>query len=159
MDESGSASGVAAWEAVLRVHATLVPRLAAAVEAATGLSLAWYDVLYELNLVAGRTLRMQDLGNRVVLSRTRVSRIVDGMAAAGMVEKTPDPDDGRATLAVMTPTGRRALRRAAPVYLRAIDEHFTSHLTDREVQEIRLGLARVVGAAQSSPTRGSAAKL
>lgn len=123
-------SATDAWEALLRIHAALVPAIAAEVEAATGLPLSWYDVLLELSGAPDRRLRMQELGERVVLSRSRVSRIVDEMMAAGLVTKRPDPDDGRATLAVLTAAGRRAQRRAAPVYLAAIERRFGAHLPD-----------------------------
>ena len=136
--------GVDAWEALLRVHAALVPILASEVEDATGLPLSWYDVLLELNSASGRRLRMQNLGERVVLSRTRVSRIVDDMIRRGLVTKEPDPTDGRASLAIITADGRRALRRAAPVYLTGIKRHFTTHLGSNELKTIQSGFRRVL---------------
>ena len=139
-----SDAGVRSWEALLRVHAALVPILAGEVEEATGLPLPWYDVLIELNSAPGRQLRMQDLGERVVLSRTRVSRIVDDMIQQRLVIKDPDPTDGRATLATITPEGRRALRRAAPVYLNGIKRHFSSHLELNELNTIQAGLHRIL---------------
>ncbi len=133
----------AAWAALLRAHAALVPRIAREVEEATGLPLSWYDVLLELD---GGALRMQELGERVVLSRSRVSRVVDEMVDAGLVEKRPDPEDGRATLAVPTPAGRRARRRAAPAYLAAIERHFAAHLGPDEAAVIAAGLRRAAAA-------------
>lgn len=115
-------------------------------EAETGLALSWYDVLLELNVARDTGLRMQDLAARVVLSRTRVSRVVDAMARAGMVDKIADPGDGRATLAMITDRGRRALREAAPSYLRGIDAHFSRHLTADQLRAIRDGLDQVVAA-------------
>ncbi len=133
----------AAWAALLRAHAALVPVIAREVEEATGLPLSWYDVLLELE---GGPLRMQELGERVVLSRSRVSRVVDAMVGAGLVTKAPDPADGRATLAAPTRAGRRAQRRAAPAYLAAIDRHFATHLTATERAAIAVGLARATAA-------------
>ncbi|NNL47082.1 MAG: MarR family transcriptional regulator [Acidimicrobiia bacterium] len=144
MAADASRLGIDVWESMLRVHAALVPVLAGEVEAQTRLPLSWYDVLFELNSTDGKRLRMQDLGDRVVLSRTRVSRIVDEMVEAGLVEKSPDPEDGRASLAIITRNGRATLRRAAPVYLKAIDEHFTTHLQERELQALRSGLQRIL---------------
>lgn len=143
--------GVAAWAALLRAHAALVPRVAAEVEAATGLPLSWYDVLLELVEAPGRRLRMQELGERVVLSRSRVSRVVDEMVDAGLVVKQPDPDDGRATLATATAAGRRAQRRAAPAYLAAIERYFAAHLTTTQARAITAGLARATAALPSGP--------
>ena len=137
--------GTAAWELVLRTHAALVPELGRRVEEATGLPLSWYDVLLELNRAPERRLRMSELGERVVLSRTRVSRIAASMADAGLLEQHPDPEDGRATLATLTPKGRDALRRAAPTYLSGIDELFSSRLARSEAQIIVTALRRVLG--------------
>ena len=140
--------GVGAWSLLLRTHAALVPRLSRTLEVAQGLPLSWYDVLLELNTAPGRRLRMQELGNRVVLSRSQASRVVDELARAGLACREPDPADRRATYAVLTDAGRAALRAAAPVYLAGIDEHFTRHLTDEELSVLRQGLTRVLAAAE-----------
>ncbi len=76
--------------------------------------LSWYDVLLELNAAPGRSLRMQDLGERVVLSRSRVSRLVDDLERQGLVERRPDPADGRATLASLSAAGRPPSAGPAP---------------------------------------------
>lgn len=138
-----SGIGVEAWEAFLRAHAAVVEVVAADVEAETGLPLSWYDVLLELRRAGRSGLRMSALGERVVLSRSRVSRIVDSMSQAGLVEKVADPEDGRATLARMTREGAGALRRTAPIYLESIDRHFNSRYDSSEVQEIRDLLSRL----------------
>ncbi len=143
-DAKAADLGVAAWSALLRAHAAIVPVLEREVQAATGLPLSWYDVLLELNAASRRRLRMQQLSDRVVLSRSRVSRIVDDMARAGLVDRTPDPEDGRAALVALTPSGRAQLRAAAPVYLRAIDEHFSRHVHAAELRAVCTGLERAV---------------
>lgn len=143
----GMTTGPDAWEALLRAHAALVPRIAADVLDATGLPLTWYDVLYELR---DSPLRMQELGERVVLSRSRASRIVDELETAGLVARRPDSDDGRATLAELTPAGRRRFRRAAPAYVAAIERHFAAHLGPGEAAAIAAGLQRAARA-QTTP--------
>lgn len=107
--------------------------------------LSWYDVLLELNPV-DNGLRMQELGERVVLSRTRVSRLVDELESRGLVRRVPDPLDRRCTHAVITDEGRKALRATAPLYLAKIEEHFTRHLSASERRAIERGLGRVVDA-------------
>lgn len=141
--------GVALWATFLRTHAAVVRRLERQLADERGLALSWYDVLLELNSAPGRRLRMQELGERAVLSRTRVSRIVDELVGAGLVARQPDPDDRRATFAVITGAGRTVLRRAAPVYLRGIEEHFTAHLSDRELRVLGQSLQRVLDAHRS----------
>ena len=139
-------AGVATWGSLLRVHAALVPILDREVQRATGLPLAWYDVLLELNTVSDRRLRMGDLGDRVVLSRTRVSRIVDELVANGLVSRDDNPADRRSALAMITPEGRRRLRAAAPVYLAGIARHFTGPLTKAELTAMRAALEKVLRA-------------
>ena len=142
--------GVEAWALLLRTHAALVPKLNRELEAARGLPLTWYDVLLELNAAPGRRLRMQELGNRVVLSRSQASRVVDELTRAGLARREPDPADRRGSYATLTDAGRAALRSAAPVYLAGINEHFTSHLTDEELRGLREGLSHVLAGAEET---------
>ena len=141
----------AAWAALLRVHAALVPRLDRELRQAAGMPLAWYDVLLELHAAPEGRLRMSDLGERVVLSRTRVSRVVDELVDAGLVLREANPRDGRSALATLTKAGARRLRAAAPAYLDGIDRHFTQHLTDAEQKAIARGLNRVLAGDQIAP--------
>jgi DNA-binding MarR family transcriptional regulator len=105
--------------------------------------LTWYDVLLELNAEPERRLRMNELAGRVVLSRTRVSRLVDEMVAAGFVCKVRDEADRRVVWTAMTESGVRAFRTTAPQYLRGIEEHFSRHLTDQEKQVMAGALKKV----------------
>lgn len=93
---------------------------------------------------------MSVLGDAVTLSRSRVSRVVDELERAELVTRAPDPDDGRATLAAITPAGSGRLRVAAPVYLELIDEHFARHLTGREATAIHIALGKVYRAGAAS---------
>ena len=86
---------------------------------------------------------MSELGGKVVLSRTRVSRLVDEMAASGLVQREAHPTDRRSAYAVITEAGRRSLRRAAPVYLSGIRAHFGRHATDEELAVVAKVLWRV----------------
>ena len=138
--------GLASWALFLRTHAAVVARLEREMLEARRLPLAWYDVLLELNAAPGRRLRMQQLGNQVVLSRSRVSRIVDETTAAGLTQREPDPDDRRGYHAVLTDAGRTALRAAAPVYLRGIKQHFTDHLDDDQLRAMHRALTAVLDA-------------
>ena len=147
------AIGVRGWGALLRTHAALVPLLDRELQAAVGLPLAWYDVLLELANAPDRRLQMSDLGQRVTLSRTRVSRLVDEMQRAGYVEKQAHPSDRRSVYATITAAGRKQFRAAAPVYLRGIQEHFVARLRPSELSAIATGLQRVARAAEQSASR------
>jgi DNA-binding MarR family transcriptional regulator len=150
----------AAWRALLLAHHRAVRAIEADLDAAGTIPLTWYDVLLELRATPDG-LRMQDLGERAVLSRSRVSRLVDELEAQGLVARTPDPDDGRATIARITPAGEAAFRATAPAYLAKIDEHFNAYLTDRERVVITEALQRVVDAHNQppNPSRPSSATL
>jgi DNA-binding MarR family transcriptional regulator len=136
---------IAAWAALLRTHAAVVPRLERALQA-TGLPLTWYDVLLVTNAAPDRRLRMTELGRQAVVSRERVSRVVTELEAAGLLERQANPDDRRSSYAAITPAGRARLRKAAPVYLAAVEEHFLGHLGDDEIRVLARALPKVLAA-------------
>lgn len=140
---------VAAWRGLLVAHSRLVPAMEADLRAAGQVSLSWYDVLLELNAAPGRRLRMSELSQRAVLSRSRVSRIVDELAAAGLAERQPDQADGRSSFAALTPAGRSALRRAWPVYRQAIRRHIGAHLTAQQCRQLAALLQQAAAGAET----------
>ena len=133
---------IAAWAGLLRTHAAVVPKLERALVRA-GLPLSWYDVLLVTNAAPERRLRMTELGKQAVVSRERVSRVVTELEGAGLIERQPNPDDRRSSFAAITPEGRERLREAAPVYLRAVEEHYLAHLTAAETRTLAKAFARV----------------
>ncbi|MEU8817149.1 MarR family transcriptional regulator [Actinoplanes sp. NPDC048796] len=141
-----SDTDVAAWAALLRVHAALVPRLDKELQSACDLPLTWYDVLLELNSAPGRKLSMGELGEVAVVSRTRASRVVDSLVAAGLVARETNPEDKRSSYATITEQGRRRLREAAPVYLAGIERHFTSQMSAAESRTVAKALEKVLSA-------------
>lgn len=146
-----SDTDVASWAALLRVHAALVPLMDRELQAACGLPLTWYDVLLELNSAPDRRLSMGELGQVAVVSRTRASRVVDQLVAAGLVSRVSNPDDRRSAYAAITEEGRARLRAAAPTYLAAIRRHFTSRMTAAESSTVAAALEKVL--ADLPPTR------
>ncbi len=140
---------VSAWSALLRVHATVVPKLGRALSD-VGLPISWYDVLLVLNAAPGRRLRMSELGQQAVLSREQVSRVTTELERAGLVERQPNPDDKRSSFAMITPDGRTRLRAAAPTYLAAIERHYTRHLTKQEIAVVATALTKVLEAEEAA---------
>lgn len=132
-----------AWGSLLQLHAALVPRLDRELRERTGLPLAWYDVLLELSAARHGRLMMTQLGERAVLSRSRVSRVVDELTRAGLVTREANPEDARSAYAVITEAGMTRFREAAPVYLHGIEEHFAGGLTATELQSLSAMLQRV----------------
>jgi DNA-binding MarR family transcriptional regulator len=145
------------WEAVLRLHAALLPRLDRVVARDGGMPLSWYDVLLELRDAGGR-LTMGQLSERVVLSRTRVSRLVDELVDAGLVAREPNPDDGRSAFAVVTTDGRRRFLAAARVYVPAIDREFAA-VDAARLAEIADGLEALLETVTGNAAPGTRRRL
>ena len=101
---------------------------------------------------------MSDLGRQAVVSRERVSRVVTELVGEGLVEGVAHPEDRRSSFAVITGEGRRRLRTAAPVYLAAVEQHFTRHLTSREIATLARSLERVVGQEEAGGRQGQASR-
>ena len=150
---AGGDPAVDAWRGLLVAHSRLVPAVEADLRAAGQIPLSWYDVLLELNAATDRRLRMSELGQRTVLSRTRVSRVVDELATAGLAERQPDQADGRSSFAVLTPAGSEALRRAWPVYRQAIHRQLTARLTPQQCRELAALLGQVIATDDLDPPR------
>lgn len=129
--------GVAAWSAFLRAHARVVQQVERDLARRSDLPLGWYDVLLELCSAPGGRLRMQELGEVAVLSRTRVSRIVDELEQRNLVRREVDERDRRCFHATVTSAGRSAFRRAAPAYLRAVRENFATKLSPAQLTVVR----------------------
>lgn len=136
MRESRKKLAADAWGSLLRVHADLVPLFDQLLRQQAGIPLAWYDVLLELSAAPEHRLTMGELGERVVLSRTRVSRLVDELVAEGFVRREPHAEDGRSTYGTLTPHGLAVFRRAAVVYVKGIETHFAAGLTDAELRAL-----------------------
>ena len=114
-----------------------------------GITLAWYDVLLQLSASGEDRLRLQDLADRVLYSRSGLTRLIDRMEVAGLVVREPCPDDRRGTFAVLTPSGKRTLRRAAPTHLRGIEKQFFSRLTEDEVEAIDAAMKELLRGTRS----------
>lgn len=140
-----------AWRAFLMSHSLVTRRLDDELRAERGISLAEYDALLQLALAPGRTLRMNQLAERVVLSRSGVTRLVDRLVADGLVSRTACPSDARGAMAVLTQRGVETLRGAARTHLRGVDRYFLAALTDDE----RAALLRALDAVIERAARGT----
>ena len=137
---------LAAWRAFLRAHATVVDRLDTELQQEQGLPLTWFEVLVHLDWAPDRRLRLSGLAERLLLSRSGLTRLVDRMVAAKLIERQACRTDRRGAFAVLTPEGQARLRKARPIHLRGVHEHFVDLLSPEEVDAIRTGLGRVAGA-------------
>jgi DNA-binding MarR family transcriptional regulator len=124
------------WRTFLRVHASLTRRLEQDLLSEHDLPLASYDVLVQLVEAPAGRLRMTDLAERVLLSRSGLTRLVDRLAAEGLAERQSCPSDARGTFAVITDAGRARLRTAAPTHLRGVQEYVTGRLSPSELDAL-----------------------
>ena len=132
-----------AWEAVLRTVGSLLKIFERELEEAEGLPLPWYDVLIQLSAAPDGRLRMQALAESVVLSRSGLTRLIDRMEKAGMVDREHSTEDRRGYYAVLTEEGRRVFLGAKPVHERGIYEHFTRHLDDGDARAVVAAFTKV----------------
>ena len=125
-----------AWRGMLRVHAALVRELDAELDAAHDLPLSSYDVLIYLREAPGRRLRMAELADSVLLSRSGVTRLVDRLERHGLIVRDTCTSDGRGCFAVLTDAGEELLARARPTHLAGVRERFLNHFTDDELLQL-----------------------
>jgi DNA-binding MarR family transcriptional regulator len=134
-----------AWQALLHAHQRISRILDAELRAEHGLSLNAYDVLLRLARAPDRRLRMTDLAERVMMSPSGLTRVVDRLVAADLVRRDRVASDARVMLAHLTDHGRRVLRRAASTHVRGIREHFTGRLTDDQLVAVAEALEIITG--------------
>jgi DNA-binding MarR family transcriptional regulator len=113
-----------AWSTFLRAHARLTRRLDEELQAAHHVSLAEYDALLQLARTPGRRLRMSVLADRVLLSRSGITRLVDRLEASDMVKRSACATDARGAEAILTPTGIERLRAASETHLAGVRRYF-----------------------------------
>jgi DNA-binding MarR family transcriptional regulator len=118
------------WKTFLRAHATLLRTLENELQAQQGLSLTWYEVLLHLNKDPRGGLRMQELAEAVILSRSGLTRLLDRMENAGLVQRRPCAHDRRGAYALITPEGKTLFELIRPVVLQSIETHFAQHLDE-----------------------------
>ena len=124
-----------AWLAFLNAQASLLRRLEADLQAEQHLTLAEFDVLAQLDAARGQ-LRMTDLSERVRLSPSGLTRLVDRMEQSGLLGRVSCPSDRRGMFAALTAAGRRRLNEATPIHLRGVRDYFIKHLSRRQLREI-----------------------
>ena len=145
VQEGLSAAELSAWRTFLRAHATVTRRLEAELVAEHELPLASYDVLVQLSEAPGRRLRMTELADRVLLSRSGLTRLADRLERDGLLTREACPSDARGTLAVLTDAGLAKLEEAWQTHRRGVAEHVTGKLTTDEVARLGELLGKLVG--------------
>lgn len=148
-----SADGLETWRTFLQAHATVLRRLAADLEADGQMSLADLDALIQLAAAPGQQLRMSELADTVLLSRSGMTRRIDRLEAAGYVQRHECAVDRRGAYAGITDVGLDRLRGSRPTHLRGIEEHFVSRLTADDLTAIRDALTKLIPPDDRRPER------
>jgi DNA-binding MarR family transcriptional regulator len=151
--EELTATELGAWRGLLRVHTALVKELDAELDSAHDLPLSSYDVLIYLRSAPEKRLRMAELADSVLLSRSGVTRLVDRLEREGLIVRETCESDGRGSFAVLTDEGDELLARARPTHLAGVRERFLKHFSDAELKQLARYWERVrPGAADLTAT-------
>lgn len=141
----------ACWLALLRAQAATVKELSGQLDADHGLTIADYEALMHIAHADDRKLRRVDLAERLLLTPSGVTRLLQGLEAAGLVEKGVCPGDARVTYAVLTDAGRRRLDEASCSHVAAVKELLERHYTPEELTALRELLERLPGSGELCP--------
>lgn len=125
-----------AWRGLLRVHAHLVKALDAQLEREHGIGLTTYEVLVYLETSPECQMRMCDLADSILLSRSGLTRLADRLERDGLIARASCAHDARGAYAVLTPRGRDTLRAARSTHHAGVRTHFLSRLAAGELREL-----------------------
>jgi DNA-binding MarR family transcriptional regulator len=132
-----------AWRGMLRVHSRLVKVLDARLDQDHGLPLTSYEVLVHLSEADGDRMRMCDLAESILLSRSGLTRLVDRLEREGLIVRDTCTSDGRGCFAVLTDEGEELLAHARPTHLSGVRERFLRHFSEAELLQLAAFWERV----------------
>lgn len=132
-----------AWRSMAMVHIALVESLEAELWEARRLHFGWYDVLVTIRL-SGGAMRMSELAEMALISRSAATRLVDKIEEAGYVERYVCPTDRRGMVVSLTPDGRKVQERAAPIVLRQLQNHFGRYLDEEQAEAMAETFERIL---------------
>lgn len=155
-----------AWASFISAYVLVLDHMEDTFRKAGMPPLTWYDVLWLLDAAPEGRMRMHELAQRAVYSRSFISRIVTTLETEGLVLREVDESDGRGRVAVLTEKGRSLRQKMWPLYEQLIHEMFNEHMTASELEAMELGLRRVMAGAhqrnlalRSAPVNPTAAEL
>jgi DNA-binding MarR family transcriptional regulator len=136
-----------AWHAFLTSHRALETILSRELESACGLSLAWFDVLAQLRMAPGQRLTMTHLASAILFSKSGLTRLIDRMEEAGLVQRLARPGDRRSLYIALADAGAEKFRQALPIHLETVKQHFAAYIQDGEAAAVESALERIATAA------------
>jgi DNA-binding MarR family transcriptional regulator len=150
-DETGETSSLEgdaleAWRAYLQSHATILRLCDAELASEHGITTRDYEVLLYLAQAPDRKLPMSALAESTMLTRSGITRLVDGLVAGGFIQRVSCPSDARVSYAQLTDTGLVKLRQAGCTHVRSIERLFLEHFSSEETRHLAALLGRLPGA-------------
>jgi DNA-binding MarR family transcriptional regulator len=139
-------AALAAWRSYLQSHATILRALDAELVADKGMTTRDYEVLLYLAQAPERRLPMSALAERTMLTRSGITRLVDGLVEAGLIERVSCPSDARVSYAHLTDIGYEKLREAGRAHIASIRRLFVAHFDEDEIDRLAKLLSRLPGA-------------
>ena len=134
------------WRLFLTAHVKLLARLEAKLIEAGLPPLEWYDVLWTVKKAPDGRLRLSEVADQVLLSRSNLTRLVDRLENAGLLKRERCPSDRRGAFAVLTDKGLAMQEEMWTVYAAGIAEYFGNHLSIEESQIMQQALSRILAA-------------
>ena len=138
-----SAKAEKVWEDISRAHCSMLAALERDMEPKTGIPLAWYQVLAELNRAKDGMLRFQDLARVAGISESGASRRLNQMIKSGLIDRHVCATDRRGVYAHLTSKGKAAYEKGHAIFLRSLNRNLGTHLEPVEADVLRTTLARI----------------
>jgi DNA-binding MarR family transcriptional regulator len=146
VDTDLDGAALEAWRSYLQSHASIVRALDADLAGEHAMTTRDYEVLLYLSQAEGRHLPMSALAESTMLTRSGITRLVDGLVMSGLIERVACPNDARVSYAQLTETGYRKLRDAGCSHVASIRRLFLEHFTPDEIEQLASLLSRLPGA-------------
>lgn len=144
-----------AWFDSFEGHEVLLQLMDDELRRDCGIPLAWYDVLIRIWLSPGQAIRMSELADQVLLSRSWLTRRVVKLEEAGLIERRPAEGDGRGVIASLTDRGRTRFAAFERSHARSIKEHFSDLLSDEEAAVVASCFRRLADRGRERLARSS----
>jgi len=138
------------WKLFLTAYATAMEQIEQDLQAAGLPSTSWYDVLWTLECAPDHSMRLHELAQAVLLSRSNITRLVDRLEEADLLCRKRCPRDRRGAYAALTPKGLALRKQIWATYSQSIAQHFANHLTDEEVKLLSNAFERTISTSQPS---------
>jgi len=135
-----------AWGAFLTAHKALENILSRELESACRLPLTWFDALAQLRMAPGQRLTMGQLATALLFSKSGLTRLIDRMVEAGLVQRVARPGDRRSLHIALTDAGEEKFRQALPIHLNHVKRHFAAYIEDGEAAAVESAFVRMANA-------------